>query len=328
MITRLPRPTCGIFGAAFLDDWEDDELDHVDMAAREETLALLKEYAAALKALDFDALSRANQVDAALLLHELQSGIWNIETLQEWAWNPLYYVSISGSGIYGLLSRDFAPLEDRLGSAASRLEQLPRFFEQARAALDPARVPAVHAETAVQQNPGLNSIIDNMIVPHLDVLGATERARMDAAIETARKTGGNLTEIFEKISATIRERLRIETRIRTLTAELNAKRSELDSLLEAQAQEIEDGKVRLAAARSAAEKAARKAAGDADLFASLEYRKLIEERDIAQAVYEREQRRTALVRRVREAKQAELEADIRRLESASAAQPACRPASR
>jgi len=40
-----------------------------------------------------------------------------------------------------------------------------------------------------------------------------------AAIETARKTGGNLTEIFAQISATIRERLRIERRIRTLTAQ-------------------------------------------------------------------------------------------------------------
>ncbi|MCL1857248.1 MAG: type II secretion system F family protein, partial [Kiritimatiellaeota bacterium] len=40
-----------------------------------------------------------------------------------------------------------------------------------------------------------------------------------AAIEAARKTGGNLTEIFEKIGSTIRERIRIETRIRTLTAQ-------------------------------------------------------------------------------------------------------------
>jgi uncharacterized protein (DUF885 family) len=168
------------------DHSADDELDGVDAATREETLALLKEYAAALEALDFDALSRANQVDAALLLHELESSIWRIETLQEWAWNPLYYVSISGSGIYGLLARDFAPLEDRLASAASRLEQLPRFFAEARASLDPGRVPAVHAETAVKQNAGLNSIIDNMIVPHLDELGATERARVEAAIETAR----------------------------------------------------------------------------------------------------------------------------------------------
>lgn len=106
-----------------------------------------------------------------------------------------------------------------------------------------------------------------------------------------------------------------DDRIRTLSAELNAKRSELESLAEAQAQEIEDGKVRLAAARSAAEKAARKAAGEAELFASLEYKKLIEERDIAQAVYEREKRRIDLVARVRESKQSELEADIRRLES-------------
>lgn len=40
-----------------------------------------------------------------------------------------------------------------------------------------------------------------------------------AAIETARKTGGNLTEILENISHTIRERMRIEVRVRTLTAQ-------------------------------------------------------------------------------------------------------------
>lgn len=106
-----------------------------------------------------------------------------------------------------------------------------------------------------------------------------------------------------------------DDRIRSLGADLNARRSELESLLETQAQEIEDGLVRLAAARSAADKAERKAAADADLFASLEYRKLIEERDAARYVYAQEQRRVELVERVRVSKQAELEADIRRLES-------------
>lgn len=106
-----------------------------------------------------------------------------------------------------------------------------------------------------------------------------------------------------------------DDRIRQLDAELNAKRSELASLKETQSQEIEDGKVRLAAARSAADKADRKAAADAELFASLEYRKLVEDRDITQALYQKEQKRTVLVTRVRESKQAELEADIRRLES-------------
>ncbi len=168
------------------DHATDHELDQVDAAAREETLALLREYRAALGALNRDALSRANQVDFELLLHQVESDIWAFEKLQQWAWNPLYYISISGNGIYGLLSRDFAPLPERLVSAAARLEQVPRFLEQARASLDPARVPKIHAETAISQNPGLNSIIDNMIVPQLGALEGDRRARLEAAIETAK----------------------------------------------------------------------------------------------------------------------------------------------
>ena len=50
-------------------------------------------------------------------------------------------------------------------------------------------------------------------------VGSDDLALMIAALETARQTGGNLTEVFEKIAHTIRERMRIELRIRTLTAQ-------------------------------------------------------------------------------------------------------------
>ncbi len=50
-------------------------------------------------------------------------------------------------------------------------------------------------------------------------VGSDDLTLVVLAIETARQTGGNLTEIFEQISATIRERMRIENRIRTLTAQ-------------------------------------------------------------------------------------------------------------
>ena len=39
------------------------------------------------------------------------------------------------------------------------------------------------------------------------------------SIDIARRTGGNLTDIFDKISETIRGRMRIERRVRTLTAQ-------------------------------------------------------------------------------------------------------------
>ena len=164
----------------------DAQLDQVDDAARAETRLLLGEYKEALNGIEREQLSRGNQVDAELLLHELESSLWSLDVLQEWAWNPLHYISISGSAIYGLMARDFAPIETRLLNVASRLEQLPRFLDQARASIRATRVPKIHAETAVLQNPGLLSIIDSMVVPAMDVLSTEDQQRLNVAIEIAK----------------------------------------------------------------------------------------------------------------------------------------------
>ncbi len=168
------------------DHRADDKLDHVSTEWRANSRRMFTEYLTALSAIDRDDLSRANQVDAELLRNEIESSLWSQDTLQQWAWNPLQYVNTAGSAIYGLVTRDFASLEQRFGDAASRLEQMPRFLDQARMAIDPERVPKIHAETAVQQNPGLVSIIDTMIVPQMDALTPATRERLRMAIETAK----------------------------------------------------------------------------------------------------------------------------------------------
>ena len=175
-----------VFASYVGDHSADGELDQVDAAARAGTRALLLEYINALKGMDIDSMSRANQVDADILMNQLQSDLWSLDKLQEWAWNPLYYVNISGGAIYGLVARDYAPLENRLRSATSRLNQMPRFLEQSRASIQPARVPKIHAETAIAQNPGLLSIINTMIVPNMSALSADDQAQLKAAIEVAK----------------------------------------------------------------------------------------------------------------------------------------------
>jgi uncharacterized protein (DUF885 family) len=168
------------------DHSADDQLDQVDAAARIRANELYTTYQTELAAIDRDDLSRANQVDAELLGAQVRSGLWSLNTLQEWAWNPLVYVNTSGSAIYGLVARDFAPIGERLNNVTARLEEIPRFLEQVRGSLVPERVPKIHVETAIQQNPGLNSIIDTMIVPEMAALSAADRARLEAAIETAK----------------------------------------------------------------------------------------------------------------------------------------------
>ena len=50
-------------------------------------------------------------------------------------------------------------------------------------------------------------------------IGSDDLTLVVTAIDIARKTGGNLTEIFDSISETIRGRMRIERKVRTLTAQ-------------------------------------------------------------------------------------------------------------
>ena len=175
-----------VAATALGDHRADDRLDHVDAAAREQLRETYLEYRDALAGIDRDELSRANQVDASLLHNEIESTLFELDTLEAWAWDPLYYVRLSGNAIYGLLARDFAPLEERLDNAASRLAELPRFFAEARESLQPERVPKIHAETAIQQNRGLASIIDTMIVPRMAEASPETVERLEASIETAR----------------------------------------------------------------------------------------------------------------------------------------------
>ena len=180
-------PALSPIGATMMGDHRfDGKLDRIDAEGRAQRLAFIEEFLRRLEAIDTARLSRELQIDAALLRHDLKRSRWHLEVFQDWAWNPLIYTGKAGGAIYGLTARKFAPLPERLNNAASRLEQIPVFLEQVRKVLQPRRTPRVHAETAVKQNSGVLSIIDNMIVPAMDVLSPSDRLQLDQAIKMAR----------------------------------------------------------------------------------------------------------------------------------------------
>ncbi len=165
----------------------DGELDDLSAAGRQKGLAFSKKILAELDATDTAALSRENQVDAAILRNQLQYDIWTAETLQSWAWDPQVYNNVAGGAIYGLMAREFAPLPERLKSAIARMQKIPALLAQARENLDPARVPNVHAETVAKQNAGILSIVDTFITPNLKDLPEADRAQAEAAIDGLKK---------------------------------------------------------------------------------------------------------------------------------------------
>ena len=164
----------------------DAELDEVSDVARRQEVDFCRRYLKRLAKIERKDLSRDRQVDAELLQQQLRSTVWHLETLQEWAWNPLVYTGLTGDAVYGLVARDFAPEAVRLRNVAQRLEQFPRVLGQVRETLDSARVPKVHAETAVKQNRGVLSIIEQEVEPLAGKLTEADRKRLQKAIETAR----------------------------------------------------------------------------------------------------------------------------------------------
>jgi len=165
----------------------DGQIDDLSAEGQQATLAAYKALLADLDKLDIARLGRENQVDAAILRNQLQSEIWNAEVLKSAQWDPQMYNGLAGSAIYGLMAREFAPLPERLKSATERMEKIPAIFAQARANLDPARVPKIHAATVAKQNRGILSIVDTFITPHVSELPQAEQQRLQAAIEGLKK---------------------------------------------------------------------------------------------------------------------------------------------
>lgn len=165
----------------------DTEVDDLSDAGRDEALSFAKGLLSELDKVDPAALSRENQIDAAILRNQLQADMWSIETLQSWAWDPQVYNAIASGAIYNTMAREFAPLPERLKSVTLRMEKIPQVFAQARENLDLARVPATHAKTVAAQHKGLEALLQEFILPNADQLQGEDRARLDAAVTSLRK---------------------------------------------------------------------------------------------------------------------------------------------
>jgi uncharacterized protein (DUF885 family) len=174
-------------GASQLGDQRfDGQINEASSAGRARLVAVARSLLADLDTVQFARLARAKQVDARLLHHALEYTIWQSETFRDWSWDPLIYTALAGNSVYLLVARDFAPLPIRMAHVAARLRAWPRLFAQERAALDPAKVPAINAQTAIAQNAGLTDLIDQVIVPEVDQLPSGQRGRLNQAIANAR----------------------------------------------------------------------------------------------------------------------------------------------
>ena len=120
-------------------------------------------------------------IDRDLLIGELESARFAETELREETWNPLEWIYLLGNGLFSLLSRDFAPLGDRLTSVSGRLGGIPAVVEAAKANLVGRPgwpVARFHTETALKNLPGVEELIS-------DALRAAEEGSADPGVASA-----------------------------------------------------------------------------------------------------------------------------------------------
>ncbi len=117
----------------------DGEWPDLTDAGRQARIAFLRSALGRLDAMDHAALTRDDTIDMRILREQLEADLWAETELREEAWNPMSCVYLAGGGLFALLSREFAPLPERLASAAERMRGLPALLDAARASLSAPR---------------------------------------------------------------------------------------------------------------------------------------------------------------------------------------------
>ncbi len=140
----------------------DGELDDFSPDAILDRRAALRSFIQKVNAIDTVQLNFDNKMDFRILEEELREQLFRLEVLKPWEKSPLMYNYIIGGSIYSLISREFAPREQRLQNVLSRLRKIPEFLEQAKGNLkDP---PKIFTQTVIKQNKGTINLIKNDLI--------------------------------------------------------------------------------------------------------------------------------------------------------------------
>ena len=176
-----------VAGSSLGDHRFDHLLDDVSPVARAgwrlhdvETLIALEE------SINYDALSRAGQIDYEILKQDLEKRIWLSENTRPFEEDPRAYGSYITGSVYSLLTHSTLPMEENISNAIARMKEIPRVVESARECL--TRPPQSILETAIRQNLGAISFYrDGMFqfageTPQMEAL-KVEAAKIVAALE-------------------------------------------------------------------------------------------------------------------------------------------------
>ena len=162
----------------------DDQLGDPHRDAVEAEIAADKAHLSAVEAIDPAQLSADARFERELEIHNLRLQLFQSDEIRQWQRRTTAAGEL-GDAVFALFARGAAPLSERLGHIASRLEAAPAFLTAARSR---AEGPQVASWQRIDQRyvHDLPMLFDEVRAAADGVLDEAGTARLDRAIEQAK----------------------------------------------------------------------------------------------------------------------------------------------
>ena len=169
-------------GKTIMLDAELDDVSPEAMAAQEKFYRDWRERFR--KETPIASLNKEDAADYRLIDDQIALSLLEFETIKNYKHNPTVYVELLGNAMFLPLTQDYASKEVRVGDVISRLAQIPRFIDQAKAQLVDA--DPIFIATAIDENEGNLNLVDSVAedIPANSPL----KAKYDSAAPAAKKS--------------------------------------------------------------------------------------------------------------------------------------------
>ena len=180
----------------------DDILDDASPEFFKESIALLKETLEDLEKIDKSGHSELGLIDREVFKTSMDLFLFQFEEIAQYESNPDFGGFVGGA-LFFLFMRDFAPVEDRMRCIASRLEQVPRAFEQFKRTI--TRPVNLWTQLAIQSIQGIPGLIQFVIGVTENQISKELHDRLKQAGETATTTLGEAKTWLEELLPTAQD---------------------------------------------------------------------------------------------------------------------------
>ena len=170
----------------------DTQLEDYSAGTIQKQIAALHDYEKKLAVIDPAALDAGPAGDYAMLLNSVRSSLLTLEVIRPWEKNPDTYSSGITASAFCIMSRAYAPANERLRSLVAREKLMPQVLLEARQNLK--NPPRIYTEIALEQIDGLVSFFQSDVpAAFKDANDPATRAAFDksntAVIEALKEYG-------------------------------------------------------------------------------------------------------------------------------------------